>query len=86
MSEWTKVADKLPREGKAVNIKVAGEVIIRNVLFENGRFWKKRIGPNAGHTWAATEWAYPEKGKKAAIENEVDVESYLNGNGNNGKD
>jgi len=86
MSEWTKVADKLPRDGKAVDIKVAGEVIIRNVLFDNGRFWKKRIGPNAGHTWAATEWMYPEKGKKAAMENEVDVDSYLNGNGDNGKD
>ena len=64
MSEWVKVSERLPEEGKIVDIKVSGGTIIRNVEFEYGRFWKKRIGKNAGHVWSASEWAYPEKTKK----------------------
>ena len=67
MSDWTRVADKLPREGKAVDIRMPSGQIAGMVLFENGRFWKKRIGSNAGHSWNPVEWRYPDK-KKGAID------------------
>lgn len=65
MSEWNRISKMLPQEGKIVDIKIIGGTIIRNVQFEMGRFWKKRIGKNAGMAWSATDWAYPEKVKKA---------------------
>lgn len=65
MSDWVKVADKLPKEGKIVEIKAAGDAITRTALFSDGRFWKKRLGPNAGHVWNPMEWRYPEKAAKA---------------------
>ena len=73
MSEWIKVSEKLPKEGKSVDIKIAGGTIVRYVLYEMGRFWKKRIGKNAGIAWPAQEWAYPEKGKRASAAKEAEV-------------
>ena len=76
MSDWVKTGDKLPRDGKAVDIRLGSGQIVGNVLFENGRFWKKRVGPNAGHTWSAVEWRYPEKkgatdGKERSVETQA---------------
>jgi len=63
VSEWFKSGEKLPVEGKTVDIKIPGGSIVRGVLFENGRFWKIRKGKNAGNVWRALGWAYPEKAK-----------------------
>ena len=79
MSEWNSVSKMLPQEGKIVDIKIIGGTIIRNVQFEMGRFWKKRIGKNAGIAWTATDWASREKVKKASFKNEVDVGGDING-------
>ena len=73
MSEWNRVSKKLPQEGKIVDIKIIGGTIIRNVQFGNGRFWKKRTGKNAGIAWSATDWAYPEKVKKASAVKKAEV-------------
>jgi len=73
MSEWNSVSKMLPQEGKIVDIKIIGGTIIRNVQFGNGRFWKKRIGKNAGIAWSVTDWAYPEKMKKASAVKETEV-------------
>lgn len=61
MNDWVKPADKLPKEGKAVDIRTVGGLERSGVTFEAGRFWKKRIGPNAGHVWNVAEWRYPVK-------------------------
>lgn len=61
MSDWIKTADKLPKEGKLVDIRTTSGNEVSGVPFENGRFWKKRIGRNAGHVWNVAEWRYPTK-------------------------
>ena len=73
MSEWISVSKTLPQEGKIVDIKIIGGSIIRNVLYEMGRFWKKRIGKSAGIAWTVTDWAYPEKVKKASAAKKEEV-------------
>ena len=73
MSEWNSVSKMLPQEGKIVDIKIIGGTIIRNVQFEMGRFWKKRIGKNAGIAWSATDWASREKVKRASAVKETEV-------------
>jgi len=54
--EWIEVSKRLPKEGKIVNIELNDGIIIKNVLFAKGRFWKKRIGEYVGQTWDAVFW------------------------------
>jgi len=63
MNEWINVNEKLPKEGKIVDIAISGGNIIRNVLYKEGRFWKKRKGKNAGVAWSVTHWIPIEKKK-----------------------
>ena len=76
-TEWIKVADRLPKDGQTVDIKVTGG-IRRGVLFDAGVFWKMRKGQNVGHSWYAIEWqAIEEKiGKKPKYENTAMDEGY----------
>ena len=71
MNKWIKVDDELPQEGDIVNIKIAGDLVRKGVLFEDGVFWKLRKAKNVGHTWAVVEWQATEKktGKKPKHEN-----------------
>ena len=77
-SEWVKVADRLPKDGQRVNIKIEGGNKRQGVLFDAGVFWKMRKGQNAGHSWYAIEWQAIEVkvGKKPKYENTAMDESF----------
>ena len=70
-SDWIKVADRLPKDGQTVNIRIADGVIRKGILFDAGIFWKMRKGQNVGHSWYAIEWQPIEEkvGKKPKHEN-----------------
>ncbi len=63
MKEWIEINKELPKNGQTVNIKFSDGSIKEQVLFSEGRFWKKRIRPNVGHTWEPIYWAVIEKKK-----------------------
>jgi len=69
--KWIKVDDELPQNGDLVNIKIAGGLVKKSVLFDDGVFWKLRKAKNIGHTWLVSEWQSIEKkvGKKPKYEN-----------------
>ena len=55
MKEWISTLVQLPEEGQRVNIKTVSG-IVKNVLFQEGRFWKFRKSRNVGHIWNASFW------------------------------
>ena len=71
MNKWVKVDDGLPQSGDMVNIKIAGDVIRKQVLFEDGVFWKLKKARNVGQCWLVVEWQAIDKkvGKKPGYEN-----------------
>ena len=70
MMEWTNVSEKRPKNGQVVAIKI--DKCVLRVLYDNGRFWKKRVGKNAGQTWNPSQWM-PMKEK--IIEDDISSES-----------
>ena len=64
MSEWIDVKGKLPKDGEHVSIMIIGGGIHHNVLYEHSRFWKLKVGINAGIAWEVLKWAYPKSREK----------------------
>ena len=78
MKEWNEINKESPKNGQTVNIKFSDGSIKERILFSEGRFWKKRIRPNVGHTWEPIYWAVIEKKKTVGNilkEKEYDRES-----------
>ncbi len=64
--EWIEVNKELPKNGQMVSIRFeSSSMFIERVLFSEGRFWKKRIRRNVGHSYNPTHWAAIEKKKTA---------------------
>ncbi len=77
MNRWIKVGNELPQSGDIVNIKIAGGIVKKRVLFEDGIFWKLRKARNVGHPWIVSEWQSTEKiTKKPKYDNAAMDEEY----------